>query len=448
MTCPVLSAERLRDPSAASNSLSFTEALRFLDKHINREANAGSFEGLNLDVMHEMMSLSADPHVAYRTIHVTGTNGKGSTATMIARILQESGLRVGRYSSPHLESVTERIEVDGEPISREDFAAEILSLAHLVELTDAEPSYFELLTAAAFRWFAEVAVDVAVVEVGVLGRFDATNVIDADVAVITNIGKDHTDGSDGWERKIADEKAGISKPSSVLVVGESNPDLLDVFEAQPKSALVVAERDFELLDSQAAVGGRLVSFGTPRGRHEDVFMAVHGEHQARNAALAVAAIEEFFDGELEEDVLASALGQLKLPGRAEVVSAEPIVLLDGAHNPDAAAELRSTLDTSFAGASPRVYVIGMQEPRDPNEFLHELGIGPGDVVVATPVRSGRAISTDQLVQAGNALEAVSESSADVEDALERAKAIAGESGIVVVTGSLYTVGEATASDCG
>ena len=156
--------------------MNFTEALRFLDKHINLEARAGYFEDLSLNAMEALMGLSGDPHLAYRTIHVTGTNGKGSTATMIARLLQAKGLKVGRYSSPHLSSITERIEVDGEPISREDFAAQVADLEQLSQITEQPNSYFELLTAVAYRWFAEVAVDVAVVEVGVLGRFDATNV--------------------------------------------------------------------------------------------------------------------------------------------------------------------------------------------------------------------------------------------------------------------------------
>ena len=168
--------------------MSFTEALRFLDRHINLEARAGFFEDLSLNSMQRLMELSGDPQNAFASIHVTGTNGKGSTATMIARLLQAQGLRVGRYSSPHLSSITERIEINGEPVSREAFAEEILSLGAVVEMSEYPPSYFELLTAAAYRIFAIEGVEVAIVEVGVLGRFDATNVIEADVAVITNIG--------------------------------------------------------------------------------------------------------------------------------------------------------------------------------------------------------------------------------------------------------------------
>lgn len=424
--------------------MSFTEALRFLDRHVNLEARAGYFEDLSLDSMQSLMTLSGDPHLAFRTIHVTGTNGKGSVATMIARLLQAQGLRVGRYSSPHLTSITDRIEVDGEPIDRDDFAREILALAALAELSVHPPSYFELLTAAAFRWFAEVAVDIAVIEVGVLGRFDATNVIDADVAVITNIGQDHTDGEGDWRRKIASEKAGIAKPNSILVVGERSPDLLDIFESEGASAVVLADRDFALGDHSPAVGGRIIDVRTPRGLYEDVFLAAHGAHQADNASLALVAVEEFFDAAIPDDVVAEAFGELRLPGRAEAIAKEPVVVLDGAHNPDAATALADTLLTSFGGFAPRVFVVAMLEPRQPSDFIDKLGIGPGDYVVATPVNSRRSIRPERIAEVATNAGAIAEASGDVEDALERARVLAGADGMIVVTGSLYAVGQARA----
>jgi dihydrofolate synthase/folylpolyglutamate synthase len=422
--------------------MNFTEALRFLDKHINLEARAGYFEDLSLNAMEALMGLSGDPHLAYRTIHVTGTNGKGSTATMIARLLQAKGLKVGRYSSPHLSSITERIEVDSEPISREDFAAQVADLEQLSQITEQPNSYFELLTAVAYRWFAEVAVDVAVIEVGVLGRFDATNVINADVAVLTNIGRDHTDGQGDWRRNIAGEKAGIAKPESVFVVGETSPDLLDIFEGEGAQSVVLADREFELQSSEPAVGGRLVDIRTPRGLYEDVFVAAHGSHQAINASLALTATEEFFDAAVEDDVVAEAFGELNLPGRVEVVSAEPIVVLDGAHNPQAAAALKDTLATSFGGAAPRAFVLATLEPRDPADFIADIGIGAGDYVVATPVNSPRSVDAARIADAASAVGATAETAIDVEEAVERATILAGVDGIVIVTGSLYSVGEA------
>ncbi|MDW3180194.1 MAG: Mur ligase family protein [Acidimicrobiia bacterium] len=422
--------------------MSFTDALRYLDRHINLEARAGYFEDLSLNSMERLMDLSGDPHKAFRSIHVTGTNGKGSTATMIARLMQAQGLRVGRYSSPHLTSITERIEIDGEPVDRDLFAEEVLALAAVAELSEHPPSYFELLTATAYRLFAAEAVEVAVVEVGVLGRFDATNVIEADVAVLTNIGTDHTTKEGDWRRDIAREKAGIAKESSTFVVGETAPDLLDIFEGAGASSLLVADRDFELLSDQPAVGGRLVDIRTVRGLYEDVFVSVHGSHQAVNAAVALAAAEEFFESALPDDVVAEGFGELRLPGRVEVVGKEPLVILDGAHNPEAAQALDITLATAFGGASPRVFVLATLEPRDPAEFIAEVGIGAGDYVVATPVRSPRAISAERIAEAASAAGATAEAASDVDDAIERAKILAGIEGIVIVTGSLYAVGEA------
>jgi len=422
--------------------MSFTEALRFLDQHINLEARAGYFEDLSLNSMQALMDLSGDPHQAFRSIHVTGTNGKGSTATMIARLLQAQGLRVGRYSSPHLSSITERIEINGEPVSEELFAEEVLALSGVAELSEYPASYFELLTAAAYRIFAVEGVEIAVVEVGVLGRFDATNVIDADVAVVTNIGTDHTDQQGDWRRKIAGEKAGISKPNSVLVVGETDPALRDIFENEPSASLLFAETDFELISEEAGVGGRLLDLRTPRGLYEEVFLRVHGSHQARNALLALTAAEEFLDAALPNDVVAEAFGELTLPGRAEGVAHEPTILLDGAHNPEAAQALSETIAVAFAVSEPRVFVLGSLEPRDPADFIENAGIGPGDYVVAAPVNSPRSTAPSLIAEAATAADATAETAANVDQAIDRAKVLAGIEGIVIVTGSLYAVGEA------
>ncbi len=422
--------------------MSFTEALRYLDQHINLEARAGYFEDLSLASMEKLMELSGDPNHAFRTIHVTGTNGKGSTATMIARLLQSHGLRVGRYSSPHLSSITERVEVDGEPVSRELFAEEVLALAAVAEMAEHPPSYFELLTATAYRIFAAEAVEVAVVEVGVLGRFDATNVIDADVAVVTNIGTDHTDQQGDWRLNIAGEKVGIAKPNSVLVVGEPDPELRDIFEGEGAASVLFVDEHFELQVDHPAVGGRLIDLRTPRGLYEEVFLSVHGSHQATNAALALTAVEEFFDAAMPDDVVAEAFGELKLPGRVEVVDKEPAVVLDGAHNPEAADALSQTLATSFSGPSPRVFVLATLEPRDPADFIAHVGIGPGDYVVASPVNSPRSISPERIAEAATDAGATAEAASDVADAVERARTLAGVEGIVIVTGSLYLVGEA------
>ena len=422
--------------------MSFSEANRFLDKHINLEARAGYFEDLSLSSMEALMHLSGDPHQAFRSIHITGTNGKGSTATMVARLLQAQGLRVGRYSSPHLASITERIEINGEPVSEELFAEEVLGLAAVSEMSEYPASYFELLTAAAYRIFAVEGVEVAVIEVGVLGRFDATNVIEADVAVVTNIGTDHTDQQGDWRRSIAGEKVGISTPSSVLVMGEADLELRDIFEGEPSASLLFVETDFELISDLPAVDGRLLDMRTPRGLYEDVFVRAHGSHQAQNALIALTATEEFLDAAVPDDVVAEALGELVLPGRAEVVATEPTILLDGAHNPEAAQALKETVSTAFAVSEPRVFVLGALEPRDPAEFIGNVGIGPGDYVVAAPVNSPRSIDTTRIAEAAESAGAIAEASVSVDQAIDRARVLAGIEGIVIVTGSLYTVGDA------
>src|SRR6516165_5606643 len=197
--------------------MDYRAALRYLDEHVNLEATAGRVEGLSLERMRALAHVLGDPQHAYPVIHLTGTNGKGSTARMIATLLREAGLSVGLYTSPHLEKVNERLNWDGLPIADDEFATLISDLAALEPMLQQRPSYFELLTAAAFRWFAELAVDVAVVEVGLLGRYDATNVCEARVAVLTNIGSDHTDHQGDWRRRIADEKVGIVEPDSTFV---------------------------------------------------------------------------------------------------------------------------------------------------------------------------------------------------------------------------------------
>ncbi|MCB1040055.1 MAG: hypothetical protein KDA94_11100, partial [Acidimicrobiales bacterium] len=208
--------------------MNLAAALRHLDQHTNLEATAGRAEGLSLDRMRALVGALGDPQHAYPVIHITGTNGKGSVARMVTALLREAGLAVGTYTSPHLEAINERIAYDGEPVGDDELGAAIGAVAAVEELAGVVPSYFEILTAAAFVHFADVAVDVAVVEVGMLGRWDATNVADATVAVLTNVGRDHTDGEGDWRRAIAEEKVGIVGPEATFVCGETDPALHDV----------------------------------------------------------------------------------------------------------------------------------------------------------------------------------------------------------------------------
>ena len=241
--------------------MEFDEALARLDTLINYETvpQAGATDGLTLEPMQQLMSLLGDPQHAYPVIHITGTNGKGSTTRMMESLLQAMGLRVGTYTSPHLESVIERIRLGGERISAEAFGEAIGTVLTAIGASGLQPmTWFETVTAASLLEFANEAVDVAIVEVGMLGRYDATNVVSAQVAVITNIGLDHSSGEGEWRRAIASEKAGIIEPASTLVLGEPDESLHPIFIDEGPARAVVRIEAFDLTDDRLAVGGRLL----------------------------------------------------------------------------------------------------------------------------------------------------------------------------------------------
>lgn len=429
--------------------MDYPQALAYLDRHVNLEARAGRIEGLSLDKVERLMAVLGEPQRSYPVIHVTGTNGKGSVARITSALLQEHGLSVGTYTSPHLERVNERLAWDLEPISDEDFARVMTEVADLVPLAGVEPSYFELLTAAALSWFAEIAVDVAVLEVGMLGRFDATNVADAAVAVITNIGRDHTDGQGDWRAAIAAEKAGVVKPGSVLVLGETDPALRATFEAEGPAATFVEGEDFHVERDRLAVGGRLLDVHTPASELTDLVLPLHGRHQAHNALLSIAAVEAFFGRALDEEVVRAGLAAVTVPGRFEVVHRNPLVVVDGAHNPDGAAAAAATLAEDFDVAGQRILVVGMLrgEGREPRDLLEALDAGHADLVVTCTAPSPRAVPASELAAVARELGAEAEAAADVADALERALAVAGEDDAILVTGTLFVLAPARAIGC-
>ena len=421
-------------------------ALAYLDRHINLEAAAGRVEGLSLERMRRLAAASGDPQSDYPVIHVTGTNGKGSTVRMITVLLRAHGLRVGTYTSPHLERINERLAWDGAPIDDATLAASIGDIARLEPALgpDVHLSYFEILTAAAFRWFADLAVDVAVVEVGLLGRWDATNVADATVAVVTNVGRDHTDGRPGWRRAVAEEKAGIVGSSATLVLGETDPELVEVFEAAGAAETWRRHREFGCTANRLALGGRLVDVRTPSAAYDDLFLPVHGAHQGDNAALAIAAVEAFFARPMDDEVITEAFAEVRLPGRFEVVARSPLVVLDGAHNPDGAASLAATLEEGFAPAGRRSFVVGMLEGRDPTEMLVAFGVRPDDRLVVCTPPSTRALSASTVANAATALGLTVSRVDDVGVALSSALAAAAPDDAIIVAGSLYVVGAARA----
>ncbi len=419
-----------------------------MGRHINLEATpsvAGRVEGLKLDSMRRLCHVLGDPQDAQPAVHVTGTNGKGSVARMLTALIGAHDLQVGTFTSPHLEVINERISRNGEPIADEELATVLSDLATIEPLLDQPASYFELLAAAAFRWFADVAVDAAVVEVGLLGRWDATNVVDGAVAVLTNVGYDHTDGVGDWRRRVAEEKAGIVKDGATFVLGEVDPALADVFDATPAATTWRRGIDFACTTSALAVGGRVASLRTPGRSYDDVFLPLHGAHQADNAAVALAAAEAFFERPLAEDVVAEAFATVRSPGRFEIVGRDPLVILDGAHNPPGAQAAATTLAEGFAVMGARRLVVGVLAGRDPIELLTLLGAADAEEVVCCTPGSPRALGADELVEIVRAMGGNARAVADVGKALLAALDHAGADDVVLVTGSLYTAGAARAA---
>ncbi|HEV3226257.1 MAG TPA: folylpolyglutamate synthase/dihydrofolate synthase family protein [Acidimicrobiales bacterium] len=425
--------------------MTLTDELAWLDRHINLEAVAGRVEGLSLERMRRLVEVLGDPQLTYPVIHVTGTNGKGSTARMITALLVESGLTVGTYTSPHLERINDRISRDGEPIADDELAQLLADLEHVEPHVGVTNSYFELLTAAGLRWFSDLAVDVAVVEVGLLGRYDATNVCDGLVAVVTNVGYDHTDGTGDWRARIAEEKSGIVKPDSTLVLGETAPELLPVFHRAGARETWERERDFDCESNELAVGGRLLELRTPSASYDEVFLSLHGAHQGDNAACALAAVEAFFAAPLADDIVRDALGRVTMPGRFEIVGRDPLVVLDGAHNAEGASTAAATLHDDFHREGETILVVGMLSPRDPNAMLDALDARDAAFVVASKAPSPRSLPPEEIAAAAEAMGVRAIVEPDVRRAIGRARQLANPSDAILVTGSLWFIGAARAA---
>ena len=427
---------------------SLAEARAWLDGHVNLEAKAGDVDGLTLAPMRGLLAALGDPQRDYPAVHVTGTNGKGSVSAMVAALAGAWGMAVGTYASPHVERINERMSVGGEPIDDAELAELLghlrLVAAHLAAGTAKDqPSWFELVTAAALRWFADKAVDLAVAEVGKLGRYDATNVVNSEIAVITNVGRDHTDGRQGWEREVMGEKAGIIHPRATAVLGPMGPDLVEIAAEQSPAELLVAGRDFELEESFPAVGGRLVTVRTPRARYEGLYVSMFGAHQGQNAATAVAAFEALVEQELDEAVL-GALGDVQLPARFEVISRQPLVVIDGAHNPDGLAAAAATMADEFSVLGTVTWVIGLMGDKDSDAMLAAIAASGArcDLMVCCAPDWPRALPAVELAAAARSGGFDAEVAGDAAEAVERALALSTEDDAVVITGSLYTAGTA------
>jgi dihydrofolate synthase/folylpolyglutamate synthase len=423
------------------------EALAWLDSHIDFESNMPARRAFpTLDRMQELMRLLGDPQDAYPTVHITGTNGKGSTAAITTALLGAQGLTVGTYTSPNLSRVNERISRNGEPIEDGVFVEVLESLARLEQLMEDPPTRFELLTAAALAWFADEAVDVAVVEVGLGGRWDCTNVVTADVAVLTNISFDHTEVLGPTLEDIARDKSGIFKSESRVVIGESDPTLVNQLRHAAEDAgaasIWLRDRDFACTANRVAVGGRLIDVRTPQGAYGELLVPLHGSHQGDNASSAIAAVEAFFGAPTAENVIEEGLASVRVPGRLEVIGRHPLVVVDGAHNVAGMIVLARSLVEEFAVDGESHAVVGMLTGRDPTAMLEALlSAGIRSVVVCAP-NSPRALGVDVVAQAASHLGMEVEVIPSPGEAVAMAVSRAGPDDSVIVCGSLYIVADA------
>lgn len=409
-----------------------------------------------LEPTRRLVELLGDPQRSFAMIHLTGTNGKTSTARLIESILRAYGLRTGLLTSPHLMLVNERIVIDGEPIADRALADNWADIAPYLLMVDAELaangepplSTFEALTGLAYACFADAPVDVAVVEVGMGGEWDSTNVADGDVAVFTPIDLDHQRFLGTTVAEIARTKAGIVKPAATVVTALQATEAMDELAsaAEHNEAEVVAEGvGFALLDARLAVGGQVIDVRGRAGEYRDLFLPLYGEHQAHNAAVAIATVESFLgNGEqrLADDVVAEGLATVTSPGRLQLIGIEPSVLVDAAHNPHGAQALARALLGSFAFDSITA-IVGVLADKDERGIIEALD-PVVDRFIVSRSDSARAIEASTLAETVDAIAGPDRVriEPDLAVAIAEAREAAGPNDAILITGSITLVGQA------
>ena len=400
----------------------------------------------SLDRIRAVSALLDDPQLTYPTIHVTGTNGKTTIARAAAELACAHGLTTGLFTSPHLHSVRERLSLCGEQISEEEFVEEWRHLEPYLDVVDAQgngsATYFEAVTALAFLWFADKPVGLAVVEVGMGGSWDATNVVTGDVAVIGEVGLDHPElGS--TIREVATEKSGIVKPGKTVVVREQPDDALEVIQARADEvgAKVLLEgRDWGLATRVPAVGGQQFRVDGVHAAYDDLFLPMFGEHAVLNVAAAMVAVESVLGHALDSDAARGAIEALRIPGRLEVMSRSPLLVVDGAHNPGGAAALARTLAEAFTWNRMHV-ILAVSSNKDLDGVVAALA-PIADVWFASRNDNVRSFPPEHVAEriatAGGRVADLG----SVEEGLAWARDAAAPDDIILVTGSLYTVADA------
>ncbi len=422
--------------------MNYAESLEYLDRHIALGVKPG------LDRIRTLLEAMGSPHEGYPIVHVAGTNGKTSTSRMTTLLLAAHGLATGTFTSPHLERVEERLAMHGQYATSAEFAlalSDVAIFSDVLVANGAEPNtYFELTTAAAFAFFAEKAANAAVLEVGLGGRLDATNVVDAEVCVVTGIGVEHVEYLGNDVKTIAGEKLGIVGPGSILVTGDL-PD--PAFEAAVEKVRDlgiqhrVFGRDFGINDAQKGIRGWHATIDGAEETYPDIFLPVHGRHQVHNLAVSIASAEALLGNKLDGDAVVESMLGLTLPGRLEPISTQPLVMLDGAHNADGVSTLVAALDDEFPTTKWQV-VLGVMGDKNIDAMID--GLAPvTDGFVVTAPKSERAVNPDELAERVASRVTVPVLTAETTSiALDMARAEAGPDGSVLVTGSLYLVGEA------
>ncbi len=422
--------------------MNYEQAVAYVDNHIRLGGKPG------LERMTELLDLMGRPYDGYPLIHVAGTNGKTSTSRLASLILVAHGLTTGTFTSPHLQNIEERLAVNGRTSTPEEFAQAVSDVAAFADLREAAGgvpnTYFELTAAAAFAFFADQAVNAAVLEVGLGGRYDATNVVDADVCVVTSISLDHTEILGEDLPSIAGEKLAIVGLGSILVTGHLPEEALDVANRTSRDLGIQHRRfgvDFDVETYERGVGGWLATIRGAETTYDDVFLPLHGRYQLDNFTIAVAAAEAMVGRKLDVEALRDAASVATAPGRMEPLASSPFVMVDGAHNPEGIATLVESLREEYPTIKWHV-LLGVMGDKNIDVMIEHLGpIAAG--VVTTAVDSERAMPPAELARhvarvLPDTPVVVSDS---VEYGLDMVRADAGGTGAVLVAGSLYLVGE-------